>query len=104
MNDNIYMDLPAVETKIEKLKEQRDEMNTALQKIKDDILKMPDVWNGNSGDKVYEVLIKYSANFTEIIKKIDSFISELQKAKESYQKLDNDIIGKMEKNSDVSAV
>jgi uncharacterized protein YukE len=102
-NDNIYMDLPAVEEKLTALRNERAKMYDALTKIKDEILKMPDVWNGNSGDAKYEVLIKYSKNFTDIIAKIDSFIDALQKAKDSYQVLDNDIIARMEENAEIGA-
>ncbi len=102
-NDNIYMDLPAVESKIETLKAQRDEMNTALEKIKGDISKMPELWNGNSGDEIYAFLNEYSTSFPSIIEKLDEFIAELQRAKEAYQKLDDDITSKMEENAKVSA-
>jgi hypothetical protein len=60
-------------------------MNTALEKIKDDILKMPDVWNGNSGDGIYEILVKYSSAFPGVIEKLDEFINELQRAKEGWR-------------------
>lgn len=103
MNDNIYMDLPAVDIKIAKLKEERETMRKALEFIKNEILKMPNVWNGNTGDKNYEILIKYSVNFNEILKKIDEFIDTLQKSRDAYEKLDNDTIDRMEENAGIGA-
>lgn len=103
MNDNIYMDLPAVDIKIAKLKGERETMRKALEFIKNEILKMPNVWNGNSGDANYEILIKYSANFTDILNKIDEFIDTLQKSRDAYEKLDNDTIDRMEENAGIGA-
>lgn len=103
-NDNIYMDLPAVDSKIATLKEEREVMYTSLNLIKDEILKMPEVWNGNTGDENYEVLIKYSKNFTDIIDKIDSFIEALQIARDRYERLDKAIDERAEENAGISAV
>ena len=103
MNDNIYMDLPAVDIKIAKLKEERETMRKSLEFIKNEILKMPSVWNGNSGDANYEILIKYSANFTDILAKIDEFIDTLQKSRDSYQQLDDDTTSRMEENAGIGA-
>ena len=102
--DNIYMDLPAVDSKIAILKEERDVMKTSLDQIKDEILKMPEVWNGNTGDDNYEVLIKYSRNFTDIIDKIDSYIDALQLARDRYERLDKAIDERAEENAGISAV
>lgn len=103
-NDNIYMDLPAVDSKIAVLKEEREVMYTSLNLIKDEILKLPDVWNGNTGDENYEVLVKYSKNFTDIIDKIDSFIDALQIARDRYERLDKAIDERAEENAGISAV
>ena len=103
-NDNIYMDLPTVDAKIATLKEEREVMYTSLNLIKDEILKMPEVWTGNTGDENYEVLIKYSKNFKDIIDKIDSFIDALQLARDRYERLDKAIDERAEENAGISAV
>ena len=103
-NDNVYMDIPQVDAKITALKSQRDIMKNTLEIIKDDILRMPDIWNGNTGDENYEVLVKYSSNFQDIINKIDEFIEHLQKARDSYEAYDKAVNEKINSNAEISAV
>ena len=103
-NDDVYMDIPQVDVKISALKSEREEMKTALDAIKDDILRMPDIWNGNTGDENYEVLVKYSTNFQEIIDKIDGFIDHLQEARDDYEAFDKAVNDQINKNAEISAV
>ena len=103
-SDNLYMDIPQVDEKISKLKEERDVMKTALELIKTDILRMPEIWNGNTGDANYEVLVKYSTHFKEISDKLDSFVDSLQDFRDKYELQDKAISDKIDSNADINAV
>lgn len=96
----IYVDVVKAEESIEKMIIIRNNMNDRLLQIHNEIEKMPNTWSSRVGDENYEILSKYARNFEEIITKLDSYIGYIEKVKEAYKKLDQDITKRIDDSAD----
>ncbi len=101
-NSNIFINANEAEEAIKRMREYRDNMNDSLEKIKINIVNLPNVWSGNVGDENYEILNKYSNNFETIIDKITDYITYLEKTKEAYKIIDAEIKKATDENGEIS--
>lgn len=103
-NYNIFVNSDEIDAKLVKLREYKKDMEEKLNNIKLGIDDLPNTWSGQVGDNNYEVLNKYSQDFEVIMKRIESFIDFLEKAKEAYKSLDEGIDKKAGDFSSVSVL
>ena len=101
-NSNIFINANEAEEAIKRMREYRDNMNQALEKIQLNIVNLPNVWSGNVGDDNYEILSKYAHNFEPIIEQVTDYIDYLEKTKEAYKIIDNEIKKATDENGEIS--
>ena len=101
-NSNIFINSELAEQSITKMREYRDNMNENLEKIHLKIKNLPNIWSGNVGDDNYEILSKYANNFEQIIEDITNYIDYLEKVKEAYQIIDDEIKKATDENGEIS--
>jgi uncharacterized protein YukE len=84
------------------MREYRDNMNEALENINSRIKNLPNVWSGNVGDDNYEILNKYANNFEIIINQITEYVDYLEKVKNAYKIIDEEIKKKTDESGEIS--
>ncbi len=103
-NSNIFINTAEAEAAIAKMREYRDNMQASLEKIQLNIKKLPDVWSGNVGDSSYEKLDHYQKKFEYIMNETNDYIDYLEKTKEAYRIIDEEINKKAQEHGDTSVL
>jgi len=101
-NSNIFINTAEAEASIAKMREYRDNMRDSLDKVKRHIDDLPNIWSGNVGDKGHEKLDDYSKSFEVIMNKITDYIDYLEKTKEAYRIIDEEINKKAQEHGETS--
>lgn len=101
-NSHIFINSDEAESAIVKMREYRDNMNEALENINSRIKNLPNVWSGNVGDDNYEILNKYANNFEIIINQITEYVDYLEKVKNAYKIIDEEIKKKTDESGEIS--
>lgn len=100
-NNNMYVNYEDLSAKIELLKKEKINMENVLQNLKVDFNNMVNYWSGNTGEKVYDYLIKYSNDFPKIINQINREIVFLECVIEAYKMMDDSISKRLEDNFNI---
>ena len=101
-NSQIFINSSEAEDAIKRMRAYRDKMEESLSLIHVRIKNLPYVWSGNVGDNNYEILDKYANNFEKIITKITEYIDYLEKVKNAYRIIDEEIQKKTDENGEIS--
>lgn len=101
MNNNIFIDKVLLANKAQELRTEKQNMENIFNNIKNDIEGMVDYWKGESGEEAYNILKEYSQSFPNIISEIEKNIAFIDKAIESYEKMEKAIINQMDQNSQI---
>ena len=98
---NIYLDEEELESKIELLKKERENLENVLSRMKSNFNNMINYWSGDSGEKVYSYLNSYTNDFSIIMERLDTDINFLERVIDAHRKMDNAIINRIEENSNI---
>lgn len=101
-NSQIFINSTEAEKAIAKMREYRDNMSEELNNIHLKIQNLPNVWSGNVGDNNYEILNKYANNFEIIINQLTEYIDYLEKVKNAYAIIDEEIKKATDENGEIS--
>jgi uncharacterized protein YukE len=94
----VKIDSDALKTKIELLKNEKDEIDDVLNEFSKDIGGMPKYWSGTTGDMVNDELLKYVSRFVNISDQLAKYIKFLEDVSSTYEAFDNYLIEQIESN------
>lgn len=100
----MYLNEIELRTRIEELKNERNNMELLFQRIKEDNLGMVNYWTGDTGEESYETVKKYTNRYEKILKKIDSYIKFLENMASAHNIMDTAISNKIEENANISTI
>mgnify|MGYP005766367565 CR=1 FL=1 len=101
MNNKIYIEEDILQSKINQLYLEKQNMEKALNNIKSDANTMIEYWSGNSGEEAYVILNNYTRSFKGIIDKLESNIKFIENVLQAYKQIDSQINKKMEENANI---
>lgn len=102
MDSNIYIEADMLQMKITQLREQKKNMEDALNSIKTDCSNMINYWSGSSGTKAYNALTNYTNEFQSIYDTLESSIAFIEKVLDSYKQMDALVNKKMQENANIA--
>ena len=80
----MYIETDKFQDVINKLKEEKTNMETYFNSIKNDGKQMINYWAGDTGKNAYESFAKHTATYEDILNEIESKIIYLEKVLEGY--------------------
>ncbi len=101
MNNKVYIEETVLQSKINQLRLEKQNIEKALNNIKSDANTMIEYWSGNSGEEAYVILNNYTRSFKRIIDKLESNIKFIENVLQSYKQIDKQINKKMEENANI---
>ena len=101
MNNKVYIEETVLQSKINQLRLEKQNIEKALNNIKSDANTMIEYWSGNSGEEAYVILNNYTRSFKGIIDKLESNIKFIENVLQAYKQIDSQINKKMEENANI---
>lgn len=102
-NANIYIEPELLQQKITLLRNEKQNMENILNKIKNDFDGILQYWSGDSGEYAHNVLMEYTKDFPKIINTIEKDIQFIENTLAAYKQMDQLINKKMEENANIEA-